>query len=150
MQLHSESKFAWVIGPMTGFSEAAIIAFPILKIRDYFTEFEKKIWYSGMFFGLRYILNMIIVFYVQKLSELKLNKNGKDTEDQIFGLNCRNIAELFYLLSIFTTIISIVGWLLVKLSEKDTRFDGIDDAEGVVFISGNFSDEYEIDAERKF
>lgn len=49
-----------------------------------------------------------------------------------------------------TTITAIIGWLCVKVSEKDTRFNGIDDTEGVVFISGNFSEEYEIDAERKF
>lgn len=32
-----------------GIIESLVVVYPVLKIRDYFTEFEKKIFYSGIF-----------------------------------------------------------------------------------------------------
>jgi len=51
--------------------------------------------------------------------------------------------------SYFACGISLVAWGLIAWSEKDNRFDGIEDEEGVVFIANNFDDEYEVDAESK-
>ena len=84
-----------------------------------------------------------------KLAKEKLDINGKKTTATLLGYECGTVAQLFNLFSIVTSVLAIFGWIFVKVSEKDNRFDGIDDTEGVVFISGNFSDEYEIDAECK-
>jgi hypothetical protein len=84
------------------------------------------------------------------LADSKLDINGADKEGSTFlGFPMCNITDMFQMLGYISTLTAVLGWTLVKISEKDNRFDGIDDTEGVVFISGNFSDEYEIDTERK-
>lgn len=79
LRLNEEGQFAWIIGPMTGFCEASVIVFPILKIRDYFTEFEKKIWYSGLFFGMKYLLTVTIAYFIQVLAQKNIDQTGKNT-----------------------------------------------------------------------
>lgn len=57
--------------------------------------------------------------------------------------------EFFKVYSIFASTAAVVACALIFWSEKDNRFDGIEDEEGVVFISNNFDEEYEVDAESK-
>ena len=57
--------------------------------------------------------------------------------------------EFFKVYSFFASTAAVVAWALIFWSEKDNRFDGIEDEEGVVFISNNFDEEYEVDAESK-
>lgn len=148
-RVKGEDQFAWVVGPLIGLSEAMVIVFPILKIRDYFTEFEKKVFFSGLFLAIRSGIGMTIMFYLKKLALDKINIDGTNTQSTLFGFQIQNIAQMFQLLSYLTTVTALISWVMILKSERDNRFDGIDDTEGVVFISGNFSDEYEIDAESK-
>lgn len=58
----------WVIGSCFGLAETLVVVFPLIKIRHFFTEFEKKIFASGAFVGIqlsvRWILNYIVSNYV--------------------------------------------------------------------------------------
>jgi len=52
-KIENNHNMAWFIGCCLGTAETLVIVFPLMKIRHFFTEFEKKIFSSGAFLAIQ-------------------------------------------------------------------------------------------------
>ena len=147
--LQNNHNIAWVIGCFFGIAESIIVVFPLMKIRHFFTEFEKKICSSGAFLAIHLASKWALNYFAHNHVVTKISGTHEETPKTLW-FKTPNILEFFKVYSYLGCGMALVAWGLICWSERDNRFDGIEDEEGVVFIANNFNDEYEVDAESKF
>lgn len=94
-RVSGETNFGVAIGICMGIGEAMVLVFPVLKIRDYFTEFEKKVFFSGLFFMVKLLLIHTTVYLLQQVTENNVDIKGKDKTAHLLGFTYYNIAGLF-------------------------------------------------------
>ena len=89
-KITNEVIFSTALGILYGFSQSVVIAFPLLKIRNYFTQFEKKMFFSGLLLCANSCMSVLSIYIIQSMDFMT-----KGTESDILGYKIYNVIDLF-------------------------------------------------------
>lgn len=139
--IHNYEIFCIFCGGICGIANSSITVYPLLKIRDFMVTFKNKTFYTGLLIclsiGIEHWLSLFFIWIMDPSFAIFSGSNNP--------LCFTKWIKIYSFLSLF---IGMIGFILVLWSEKDDRYTGIEgESESSVYLSENFDQDYEVDAE---